>query len=68
MFYKWSHQYSSPIVSYFASEDDKRIPRRIEVDTQHYDMIMNTYSTDQINDSVFNIPNNCNVDCPKTGF
>ena len=67
-FYKWTYtSKDSNVENYYATEDDARIPRRIEYSTYHYDMIMNTYSTAPIEAVTFNLPSYCNSDCPKKG-
>ena len=60
-FYKWTLAGEN----YYATEDAARVPRRIDEGTYALDFIMNTYSTDKINDSVFSVPSTCNTPCPK---
>jgi len=60
-FYKWS-QYRE---SYYATEDEERVPRRLDNDEFALDLIMNTYSKNKIEDSVFQLASNCNTPCPQ---
>jgi hypothetical protein len=60
-FYRWTLSGEN----YYATEDAARIPRRVDEGTYALDFIMNTYSTDQIDDSVFAVPTGCATPCPK---
>ena len=60
-FYKWTFSGEN----YLASEDAEHIPRRIEAETYAIDFVKNSYSTEIINESVFQLPTSCNTDCPK---
>ncbi len=60
-FYRWT--FSG--LNYYATEDQARIPRRFDEGTFALDFIMNTYSTDSIDDSVFTVSSTCNTPCPK---
>lgn len=47
--------------------DSKSIPRKVDQGgSRQYDYLMNTYTTDAIPDSVFEIPSYVSGDCPAT--
>ncbi len=52
---------------YYATTDATRIPRRLDEAGEHIlDYLMNTYSTEPIPNSVFEIPSYAKGDCPAT--
>ena len=63
-FYKWTLSG----LNYYETEDSRRIPRRFDGGENVIDFIMNTFSTDKISDSVYQLPSACNTPCPKTSF
>lgn len=66
-FYKWSKLDGSDPDYYYATTDANRIPRRLDESGEHLlDYLMNTYSTNPIPDSVFELPSYVKGDCPAT--
>ena len=57
----------SDVDSYFATTDDKQIPRRLtEANIHVVEYLMNTFNTGNISDNIFDIPSYVTEDCPST--
>ena len=66
-FDKWSKPDGGIMDYYWATTDSKQIPRRVDQGgSREYDYLMNTYSTDPIRESVFELPSYVSGDCPAT--
>lgn len=65
--YFYFNKDGSELDYYYAKQTEERVPRRIisgSASTQ--DFIMNTYTVESINATIFTVPDYCKNTCPST--